>query len=99
RFDGDALMLLLKAYDLERAVGLGEELRMRIAARPLMPNVTVTVSIGVAQYRMGEPLDDTLARAERALHLAKQSGRDRVEAHPGPRQHEASDVLRFGPRA
>ena len=43
-----------------------------------------TVSIGVAQLRLGESVDELLARTERILHVAKQFGRDRVEVASTP---------------
>jgi diguanylate cyclase len=37
----------------------------------------VTLSLGIAVYRLGERLDDLLQRADRALYLAKEQGRNR----------------------
>jgi len=39
----------------------------------------VTISIGIAQHQPGESVDDTLARADKALYRAKGNGRNRVE--------------------
>ena len=39
-----------------------------------------SASIGVAMFRAGEAVSDTLARADRALYSAKESGRNRVVA-------------------
>jgi PleD family two-component response regulator len=36
------------------------------------------VSIGVAFASPGEPVDDVIADADRAMYRAKQTGRDRV---------------------
>ena len=40
----------------------------------------LTVSIGVAQYVPNETIEQTFARADRALYKAKHLGRDRVES-------------------
>lgn len=40
--------------------------------------MSVTVSIGVAHRRAGEPLDSVVDRADRAMYAAKTSGRNRV---------------------
>ena len=51
---------------------------------PVADGIQITVSIGVTRYRIGEPIDQTLARVEQALYLAKQFGRDRVEVAVTP---------------
>ena len=47
--------------------------------------VRITVSVGVSDYRLWESAEETLKRAEQALHLAKQFGRDRVEMTASPK--------------
>lgn len=83
RYDGDALVLLAQPADAARLMELAEALRLAIARKPL-EDTTITVSIGVAQHRIGESVDELLARTERALHVAKQFGRDRVELAATP---------------
>ena len=39
----------------------------------------MTVSVGIAQWGVGEDFDDVIQRADRALYGAKRAGRDRVE--------------------
>lgn len=38
----------------------------------------VTVSIGVAEFRPGESMADCIERCDRALYLAKKTGRNRI---------------------
>ena len=38
----------------------------------------ITVSIGAAFYRTGEPLKDFINRSDKALYFAKNTGRNRV---------------------
>jgi diguanylate cyclase len=38
----------------------------------------ITVSVGIAQFVMGEPITQFIARADEALYMAKHAGRNRV---------------------
>jgi len=79
RFDGDGLMVLLRCCRLDQGQRLAEALRSRVGSTPFSKQLDITVSIGVAAYRIGESTDEVLGRTERTLRLAKQSGRDCVE--------------------
>ena len=84
RYDGGALMVLARPCAISQAETLAEALRFAAAEKPLSDRISATVSIGVAQLRIGESLDELLARTERVQHLAKQFGRDRVEVASAP---------------
>ena len=47
-------------------------------------DITITVSAGVAEYVPGESVAETLRRADEALYVAKQSGRNRVASAVQP---------------
>jgi len=81
RWGGEEFLLLMT--DTRAPLGrLGvERLRERVAALrpPSLPStVSVTVSVGLAEHRAGEPVGDTISRADQALYLAKAQGRNRV---------------------
>ena len=84
RYDGGALMVLARPCASSQAEMLAEALRFAVAEKPLCDRISATVSIGVAQIRIGESVDELLARTERVLHVAKQFGRDRVEVSSTP---------------
>lgn len=84
RYDGGALMVLARPCASSQAEMLAEALRFAVAEKPLSDRISATVSIGVAQFRIGESIDDVVARTERALHVAKQFGRDRIEVSSTP---------------
>ena len=86
RYDGASFVLLAQKSDQHESSTLAERVRAEVAAMPIAGNICVTVSVGVAQHRIGESTDHSLARAEQALHLAKQFGRDRVEVAAIPDQ-------------
>jgi diguanylate cyclase (GGDEF)-like protein len=83
RYDGGALMILARPCAASQAEMLAEALRFAVAEKPL-ERISATVSIGVAQLRIGESIDELLGRTERVLHVAKQFGRDRVEVASTP---------------
>jgi diguanylate cyclase (GGDEF)-like protein len=84
RYDGGALMVVARPCSIHQGETLAEALRFGVAEAPLADRLSVTVSIGVAQHRVGESIDALLARTERTMYLAKQFGRDRVEVSPTP---------------
>lgn len=82
RYGGDEFVQILPQTALSGAMLDAERLRDRISMLdvPLPRSMDqLTVSIGVAQYRSGETIDQIFARADEALYRAKQMGRNRVE--------------------
>jgi len=86
RYDGGAFAILRPGAALDRAMELGEALRHCLASCRLT-NLetgedygTLTLSVGVALYRLGEPTGAFVRRAEQALRQAKDQGRNRVSA-------------------
>jgi diguanylate cyclase (GGDEF)-like protein/PAS domain S-box-containing protein len=81
RFGGDEILVVLTGiHDREEALGVAEKVRRVCCEAIDMPEavIQVTVSIGVAFASAGEPVDDVIADADRAMYRAKQTGRDRV---------------------
>lgn len=82
RYGGEEFVQLLRHSTVTGAMADAERLRERIS-RLDIPNTRsagrLTVSIGVAQYKPGESIIETFARADEALYRAKQRGRNRVE--------------------
>ncbi|OZI31658.1 GGDEF domain-containing protein [Bordetella genomosp. 10] len=81
RWGGEEFLVLLPGVRL----GEGEAVidRMLDAVRRKRLEVdgeqlTLTVSVGMARHQYGEDISTVLRRADRALYLAKQAGRDRV---------------------
>jgi diguanylate cyclase len=84
RYGGEELIAVLPTADLAAANVVAERIRCAIAEchitrRSTGENLpTITVSVGVAQFRPGEAMTDLIERCDRALYLAKGSGRNRV---------------------
>ncbi len=80
RYGGCEFLIILPKTRLAGARALAERLREECAGLRLSYGLQLTLSAGIAEYRLDEPIEELLKEADRALHLAKQMGRDRVEA-------------------
>ena len=83
RWGGEEFLLVLSGVELGRAQRIVERARAWVEHEPIELSsghvVAVTISVGVAERRPGEPRDQVIARADEALYLAKRRGRNRVE--------------------
>ena len=79
RWGGEEFLLLMPNTTLDVALHLLDTLRAKIGRIGLPePDVRVTISAGLATGEGVSLLDDVLARADKALYEAKNSGRDLV---------------------
>ncbi len=82
RYGGDEFVLLLTRTDRAGAHRVADAVRARVeeSGRTLaLSDWPITVSVGVAEYDPTSPPDgDLLEQADRALYLAKSSGRNMV---------------------
>jgi diguanylate cyclase (GGDEF)-like protein len=80
RAGGEEFLVLCPDTDLSAACGIAERLLQAVRALhfDLQPPLRVTISIGAASLRnASDTIDSLIAQADRALYVAKDSGRDR----------------------
>jgi len=78
RWGGDEFVVLCPGVGHGDTSALGDKILGAVRTDAKLAGWNLGVSIGVAVWRPGEPLVDLLARADRLLYQAKESGRDRV---------------------
>lgn len=82
RYGGEEFIMLLPNTVLADAALVADRVRERLMNEPVecdTAEITVTTSVGVARFRSGETRDMWISRADRAMYVAKQRGRNRVE--------------------
>lgn len=82
RFGGEEFIFMATGVDLEGAKIAADRIRKAIEAlrfNDLAPDLTVTVSGGLAQFRCNEKIESVLSRADQALYLAKKRGRNCIK--------------------
>ncbi len=84
RYGGEELIAILPGADIDMCGAVAELIRRTIEECQITRRSTgetlpgVTVSIGVGQFQLGESMAELIDRCDRALYLAKRSGRNRV---------------------
>ncbi len=84
RFGGEEFAVILPATPLAGSLTVAENIRAYFAEKKLKRADSsaslgkVTVSLGVAQYKPKETVDNLFVRTDRALYYAKENGRNRV---------------------
>jgi diguanylate cyclase (GGDEF)-like protein/PAS domain S-box-containing protein len=83
RIGGEEFAIVLSNTRLDGAIVLAEAVRERIEAAVVTladgRTLSLTASIGAAQWLAGETSEDLFSRADEALYAAKGLGRNRVE--------------------
>lgn len=86
RYGGEEFAVILPRTHIGDAVVVADHLRHAVQNKELVKRSTntslgrITVSIGVATYRLGDTIDSLIERADKCLYAAKASGRNCVKS-------------------
>jgi diguanylate cyclase (GGDEF)-like protein len=83
RYGGEEFAVALPETDIHAAGQIAERLRIAVERAPFVTDygsISLTISVGAAVYHPGDhiTLDAVIDRADRALYIAKRSGRNSV---------------------
>ncbi len=80
RYGGEEFVLVCPTTELQQAVAKAERLRSSIAGARFtkVDNLKITVSFGVTEVEQGDTMEDIFRRADKALFISKEKGRNRT---------------------
>ncbi|MCG7984114.1 MAG: transporter substrate-binding domain-containing protein [Candidatus Thiodiazotropha lotti] len=79
RWGGEEFMVICTETTLNGLVAFSENLRSGISKHAFSTGENKTASLGVSVYQADESVNELIKRADEALYLAKEKGRNRVE--------------------
>ncbi len=77
RFGGEEFVILLPETNLEKAKKFAARLRRAIHSDVILKKYKLTVSGGISQYKTKDSKKKFKERVDKALYMAKESGRDK----------------------
>jgi len=79
RWGGEEFLVLVPTANLVQATILANKIRKNTQELVIDTVGSVTISVGVSEVKEGDSMNDTVQRADEALYLAKESGRNCVK--------------------
>ena len=79
RWGGEEFVIIANGVDIEHLKQLAQKLREKLAKTSFSPAPNVTVSFGLTVYKSGDNCESIQKRADDALYVAKENGRDKFE--------------------
>lgn len=78
RWGGEEFLLISPDFNITEAKEVSYKIKRLISEYPWPENLKITCSFGVAERKNGESAESVINRADQALYLAKQNGRNQV---------------------
>ena len=81
RYGGEEFLIILSHVDCRQTREIAEKLREKTSALSVIygkDTIPITASFGVSEFDSTQTIEATIKRADKALYLAKEKGRNRV---------------------
>lgn len=82
RYGGEEFTVILPETSCEEAQNVAQRIKSALKAEKFIPKqeklAKITISIGVTEYYSGEQLSEFIQRADKAMYLSKEKGRNKV---------------------
>jgi diguanylate cyclase (GGDEF)-like protein len=78
RWGGEEFVIFCKMISLGATINYADRLRECISQKEFDTVGKLTISLGVATSKEGEAIEEVILRADKALYMAKEEGRDQV---------------------
>lgn len=79
RYGGEEFMVIMPETNINNAVNVAERLRENVEDHKFKNINSLTISIGVSEFKENDGSESFLERVDKALYMAKNKGRNRVE--------------------
>lgn len=84
RYGGEEFTIILPETSGEEALNVAQRIRTALEAERFAPHpdasIRITISIGVTEYHRGEDVTAFVQRADKAMYVSKENGRNRVSS-------------------
>jgi diguanylate cyclase (GGDEF)-like protein len=78
RYGGEEFVIIIPETDVKGASRQIERMRKTIEKNSFSGVGNLTISVGITHYRRGDSCKSMITRADKALYLAKEAGRNRI---------------------
>lgn len=102
RYGGEEFVILVPNSSLDEATKLAHQIKLAISTKSIKNKNTgqdfgkITMSFGVAQFTKNEIPASIIQRADAALYLAKENGRNRVQIETDLKEEPSKQVGQVG---
>jgi diguanylate cyclase (GGDEF)-like protein len=81
RYGGEEFVIILPERNLKVAIAVAERIRKVIESACFDKVGQITISAGVSDFMQGDSRESVFKKADKALYIAKNGGRNRVSVH------------------